>query len=37
MQEKVMQKREIRKAALAFDRSDEEMILKASELKEILG
>ena len=37
MQEKIMQKREIRKAALAFDRSDEEMILKASELKEILG
>ena len=37
MQEKIIQKREIRKAALNFDRTDEEMILKASELKEILG
>jgi len=37
MQSKIMQKREIRKLALNIDRSNEQTLLKASELKEILG
>jgi SNF2 family DNA or RNA helicase len=36
MQFKVMEKREIRKAALSINRADEEVEIKASELKEIL-
>jgi superfamily II DNA or RNA helicase len=36
MQEKLAQKREIRKAALGFDRSNEEVVMKASEIKDIL-
>jgi SNF2 family DNA or RNA helicase len=36
MQDKIMQKREIRKLALNIDRSEEQTILKISELKDIL-
>jgi len=36
MQDKIMQKREIRKLALNIDRSGEQTILKISELKDIL-
>jgi SNF2 family DNA or RNA helicase len=37
MQDKIMQKREIRKLALNIDRSNEQTVMKISELGEILN